>query len=542
MGDNKQKKLIFSALPYVNNYPHLGNIVGCVLSSDVYARFCKKAGQHAFHVCGTDEYGTAIEMAAIEHKKHPQEICDMNHEVHKKIYNWFGIHFDYFGRTTEKSHAQNTIDFFMRMDKRGFLELQENQQLYCESCQIFLADRYVGGGCPQCGDRRARGDQCDTCGVTYAAVELVDPLCTLCRATPVLRNTTHIYFCLNLLKDQLAAFAKDKMAAWPHNAQEITREWLKKDLHPRCITRDLKFRWGVPVPKPGFEDKVLYVWFDAPIGYISFAKMLLRDKYDEFTKDCAIYQFMGKDNVSFHSIFFPAICLASETDFLVDMIASTEYLLFDSQKFSKSNKVGIFGIDLVDNEYGDASLWRFYLMKIRPETKDTNFTFQDFKLSVTGDLINNVGNLCNRVLKYVAKAGGRVQYTVSEKDEEFISKVDGLYLKYLAQMEKVELKHAVKTLLDTSTAGNEYIQSTMSMARDARDSSFCIAMSLVVYLGHMLEPFIPKVSQKIYEMAAAGGGAYPAKFELVECGHTIGSTIEPLFRPFTDAELAKMNK
>ena len=278
MTNENQKRLITSALPYVNNHPHLGNIVGCVLSSDVYSRFSKKAGYNTIHICGTDEYGTAIEMAALKEKTHPREICDKNYKFHREIYSWFEIEFDYFGRTTEKCHAQNTTELFEDIDRKGFLEEQEGEQLYCQKCSTFLADRYLRGECPKCNSPDARGDQCDACGHLFRPTELIAPLCTHCGSTPVVKTTKHIFLKLDLLKTQIADFAESRAERWTYNAQEITKEWIKKDLHPRCITRDLKFRWGIPVPKEGFADKVLYVWFDAPIGYISFAKALFEGK------------------------------------------------------------------------------------------------------------------------------------------------------------------------------------------------------------------------------------------------------------------------
>ncbi|KAL0265970.1 UNVERIFIED_CONTAM: hypothetical protein PYX00_011687 [Menopon gallinae] len=542
MADEKKNRIVTSALPYVNNLPHLGNVVGCVLSSDVYSRFCRKVGHRVVHICGTDEFGTAIEMAALEAGKHPREICDTNHMLHKRIYDWFEIEFDYFGRTTESSHVENTAGFFKRMESRGFLEEQVGEQLYCETCAIFLADRYVGGTCPRCASADARGDQCDTCGAMFKPVELVRPACSICRGVPVLRQTKHIFFRLDLLKGQLGDFVRERMERWSHNAREITKEWVMKELHARCITRDLKFRWGVPVPREGFEEKVLYVWFDAPIGYVSFAKALLGEEYEEFVRSCELYQFMGKDNVAFHSILFPGICMASDTsNFLVDVISSTEYLLFDDKKFSKSRSVGISGSELLENAYGEASLWRYYLMKIRPESKDSSFTFADFRSSVTSDLINNIGNFCHRVLMYIRKRlDGVIRYTIADEDHAFISQADELYLAYLRHMEKIEIRKGVKSVLDMARLGNEYIQGRIGREARARDSSFCIAASLVLYIGHVLEPFTPSACKRLFSMLAVPASTYPKRFELLECGHVLGEAIKPLFVPFSDAELELM--
>lgn len=540
----KERRLILSALPYVNNFPHLGNVVGCVLSSDVYSRFCKKRGYKTVHICGTDEHGAATELEAMSKNQTPLELCNNNHQWHKKVYDWFGIEFDYFGRTTEEDHKINTTEMFNRIDDNQFLESKNIKQFYCSTCKIFLPDRYIEGTCSNCKKPGSKGDQCDSCGYVFSQMEIIDPICVICLNTPIVKTSDHIFLCLNLLTNQIKSSVNQRIQEWSNNSIEITKEWLKKDLKPRCITRDLKFSWGVPVHKKGFEGKVLYVWFDAPIGYISFAKQFLKESYKSFMQDCKIYGFMGKDNVPFHSIFFTGICVGSNTDFFIDVISSTEYLLFGGKKFSKSKKVGIFGSDLLTNMYGSACLWRYYLMKIRPENKDSNFTYLDFKSSINSDLINNIGNFCNRTLKYISKRlGGTISYQKTPDDETFIRKVNGLYTEYLVIMEKIKLKHSTKIILSMANIGNLYIQNAVSKDEMRKKSCFSIAASLILYLGHTLEPFIPETSKKIFKMLNIDcyNKIYPKNFVLIEQNHKISDCVHPIFDPFTPEELSRMN-
>ncbi|NXU00633.1 SYMC protein, partial [Buphagus erythrorhynchus] len=267
--EGERNVLITSALPYVNNVPHLGNIIGCVLSADTFARYCRLRRWNTLFVCGTDEYGTATETRALEEGLSPQELCDRYHALHADIYTWFRISFDHFGRTTTPQQTRIAQDIFQRLLARGFLLQDTLEQLRCESCGRYLADRFVEGTCPFCGYAEARGDQCEKCGKLINAVELKNPQCKLCRGTPVVTPTQHLFLDLPKLEGQLEAWLERTWAAgdWTANARHITRTWLRDGLKPRCITRDLT--WGTPVPLDGFRDKVFYVWFDAPIGYLS---------------------------------------------------------------------------------------------------------------------------------------------------------------------------------------------------------------------------------------------------------------------------------
>ena len=312
----KKNVLITSALPYVNNVPHLGNVIGSVLSADVFSRFSKLRDRPTLFVCGTDEYGTATETKALETGQTPKELCDEFHKKHKEVYDWFEIAFDYFGRTTTEQQTVIAQDIFTKLHKKGYLEERTTTQPYCEKHESFLADRFVEGTCPKCQYNDARGDQCDKCGSLLDPFELINPHCKIDGATPVPRETTHIFLLLNKAQPAIEEwFSKSSVqGAWPQNGVSITKSWLDKGLEGRSITRDLK--WGTPIPLPGYENKVLYVWFDACIGYPSITANYTKD-WELWWRDpenVKLYQFMGKDNVPFHTVIFPGSQIGTGTN------------------------------------------------------------------------------------------------------------------------------------------------------------------------------------------------------------------------------------
>ncbi|KAM0671747.1 methionyl-tRNA synthetase [Ordospora colligata] len=540
------KKLITSALPYVNNQPHLGNIVGSVLSGDVYNRYCRMKGEESMYICGTDEYGTAIEMEAIAQGTTPQEICKKNREIHKSVYEWFGIRFDQFGHTSSPSHTELVQQLFMKMYNNGYFKEEEIEQFYCEHCKLFLADRYVIGECKFCGDSQARGDQCDACGHSYKSTDLLIPQCSICNSNPVIRKTNHLFFDLARFKPRLEELYKAKGQQWSQNAQNIFNQWMAIDLYPRCMTRDLKFKWGVPVPLEAFKEKVFYVWFDAPIGYLTFLKDLVGDCFEDWCREAELVQFMGKDNVCFHTVIFPAMLIATGDKLpLVSRLSATEYLQFENKKFSKSRRHGIFGLDLVDGKLGKVCLWRYYLMKIRPEgTKDANFSFYDFQKSVSGDLINNLGNFVNRVLKYIKqKCAGQVRIeTLDERDTKCVTVVNELFERYRERMDEIKLRDGLQMVFEVSRIGNEYVQEGVGDA-SRRSHCFCFGFSLVVHLAKMMHPFIPESSMRMLKMCEIEYVEPKLDMEMkVFYEHSICDDIEPLFENFSPEQIEEMTK
>ncbi|KAI7777757.1 hypothetical protein LA080_003104 [Diaporthe eres] len=399
-GSRNLNVLITSALPYVNDVPHLGNIIGSVLSADVFARYCRARGLNTLYIGGTDEYGTATEIRASREGCTPKELCDQFHKIHADIYQWFNISFDKFGRTTTQNQTDIAQHIFSRVNDNRILDERVTTRLYCERYGRFLADRYVVGDCPHCG-KDAKGDECDACGSFDDAIELRNPRCNLdaCGATPVTRDTRHLFFRLDRLQPQVQAFFDDSAAKgkWSSNGKGQTVGWFKKDLKERSITRDIKFGTPVPSDIPGYEDKVIYNWFDAPIGYLS----ITAEYTDEWRNwwqpkdpdDVQLYQFIGKDNVFFHSIFFPATQIATGENWTkVHHLSTTEYLQYEGTKFSKSRGIGVFG-DQAKNSGIKADVWRFYLLYHRPEDSDTEFAWDAFIVANNSLLNNNLGNL-----------------------------------------------------------------------------------------------------------------------------------------------------
>eukprot|EP00108_Taenia_solium_P006803 TsM_000773500 transcript=TsM_000773500 gene=TsM_000773500 len=407
-GEGVRNILISSALPYVNNVPHLGNLIGSLLSANIFALYCQTAGYNVLSICGTDEYGTATEARAQAEGLTPQQLTDKYHKLHCQIYDWFDIHFDYFGRTSTPVHTEITQEIFSDLYDNGFITEASVEQLFCEKCERFLADRFVEGVCPFCKAEGARGDQCDACGKLINAIELIKPQCIACRGSPTVRSSDHLFLDLPKLEEKVDAFfsesVEDPNCKWTQVAQSIARTWLRDGFKKRCITRDLK--WGVPVPLPNFKNKVFYVWFDAPIGYISITANYTKEWRQwwlpsEDVEPVEYFQFMAKDNVLFHSATFPACLLGSNKKFtLVKHIIATEYLNYEGKKFSKSRGVGVFGNNAKASGI-ESNIWRFYLAYIRPETQDSTFSWEDFALKNNGELLNNLGNFINRQVDLV---------------------------------------------------------------------------------------------------------------------------------------------
>lgn len=456
--------LITSALPYVNNVPHLGNIIGCVLSADVYARFCRLRGHNTLYICGTDEYGTATETKAILDKVTPKELCDRYHVVHRDIYQWFNISFDHFGRTTTPQQTTIAQDIFKRCDENKLVSQDDVEQMYCENCKRFLADRFIEGKCPKCAYEDARGDQCDKCGSLLNATELIAPRCKLCSTPPVKRTSRHLFLDLNKLSAELEALVSKSSVtgAWSANSTQVTKSWLRDGLQPRCISRDLK--WGTPVPKSGFEDKVFYVWFDAPIGYISITANYTQ-KWQQWwknQKNVQLYQFMGKDNIPFHTVIFPSTLLATREPYtMLHHISTCEYLNYEAGKFSKSRGTGVFGDDAVKSGI-PAEVWRYYLLASRPESSDSTFLWDQFTAANNNELLASLGNYVQRSLTLVKSSFGgvvpRAAGTPAPADDKFVADVNEQTAVYVKLLEAVQIKEALRTVMKIAAIGNTYTQ------------------------------------------------------------------------------------
>uniref|UniRef100_A0A1A8MUB7 Methionine--tRNA ligase, cytoplasmic n=2 Tax=Nothobranchius TaxID=28779 RepID=A0A1A8MUB7_9TELE len=558
--EGKRNILVTSALPYVNNVPHLGNIIGCVLSADVFSRYGRLRGWNLLFVCGTDEYGTATENKAREEGLTPQQICDKYHAVHSSIYKWFQIDFDFFGRTTTEKQTEIAQDIFWRLHKNGFLVEDTVEQLRCENCQRFLADRFVEGTCPHCSYPEARGDQCDKCGRLINAVELGEPQCKVCRQTPIIRSSKHLFLDLPKLERQLEQWLEKSTSTgdWTANAKQITRSWIRDGLKPRCITRDLQ--WGTPVPHPDFKEKVFYVWFDAPIGYLSITASYTNewDKWWKNPQQVELYNFMAKDNVPFHSVVFPCSLLGAQDNYtLVNHLVATEYLNYEDTKFSKSRGVGVFG-DMAKDTGIPSDVWRFYLLYVRPEGQDSAFSWADMALKNNSELLNNLGNFINRAGMFVTKFfEGCVPVMDLQREEKKLLAVVGWELQqYIQLMDKVRIRDALKHILNISRHGNQYIQVNEPWKKikggesDRRRAGTVtgVSVNIACLLSVMLFPYMPLVSQTIRDQLNApqscigtmlqGTGTFVCA---LSAGHRIG-TVSPLFQKLETDQIEALKK
>lgn len=562
----KRNILITSALPYVNNVPHLGNIIGCVLSADVFARYCRLRGYNTVYICGTDEYGTATETKAMEENCTPKEICDKYYAIHKQIYEWFDISFDKFGRTSTPEQTQVCQAIFKKLLENNWLSENTMQQLYCDTCQRFLADRFVEGNCPTpgCNYDSARGDQCEKCGKLLNPTELLEPKCKVCRNTPRIRDTNHLFLELPLLNEKLEEYINNMsvVGGWSQNAIQATQAWLREGLKPRCITRDLK--WGVPVPHEKYKEKVFYVWFDAPIGYVSITACYTSEweKWWKNPENVELFQFMGKDNVPFHTVMFPSSLLGTGEDWtLMKTISVTEYLNYEAGKFSKSKGIGVFGNDAKDTNI-PVEVWRYYLLTNRPEVSDTLFTWVDLQAKLNSELLANLGNFINRVLSFIAKdpASGYGSVIPDAQDAEshpstkaLGEKVGNYVEQYIEAMEKVKLKQGLKIAMLISGEGNGYLQESQFWKLFKENRPLCsvvmtTAAGLVYILACLLEPFMPSFTSEVLKqlnlprselsLSDEKADVERAKrpWEILPAGHCIGTPV-PLFKELKDEEV-----
>ncbi|HBD69131.1 MAG TPA: methionine--tRNA ligase [Treponema sp.] len=514
------RKLVTSALPYVNNIPHLGNLIQ-MLSADVFARFCRSRGYETLYICGTDEYGTATETRALEEHKTPRELCDYYYAQHDEIYKWFHINFDKFGRTSNSQCTEITQQFYKDLEKNGYIREHTNKQLFCPSCNRFLADRFVRGICPKCGYEDARGDQCEKCGSLLDPVELGSPRCSTCGARPQIRDTKHLFIDLPAISPKLNDWMKEASTKgqWSENAINITKAWIRDGLNERAITRDLK--WGIPVPREGYEDKVFYVWFNAPIGYVSITKQLAdelasqgKQSFDwkswwlpEESEEAKtkppveLFQFIGKDNIPFHTVIFPCSELGSGHNWTkLHHMSSTEYLNYEDGKFSKSKGIGVFGSDAKESGI-PADAWRFYIFYNRPEKQDYQFTWKEFREKYNGELIGNLGNLVNRTLLFVTKYYDGI-IPQAEVDEALWTQIRAHEEKITQLLEWANLKDAFHEMFAISDIGNKAFQDAEPWKTRTSDPEKAAKLLfnlcyMIKDLMIMVHPYMPQFSEAI---------------------------------------------
>lgn len=496
--------LITSALPYINGMKHLGNLIGSLLPADVLARELRAEGEDVLLICATDEHGTPAEIAAADAGQDVAVYCDEQHRRQADVYQRFGLSFDFFGRTSSPQNAELTQHFYRRLDEAGFIEEVEIEQFYSPADGRFLPDRYVTGTCPRCGYAAARGDQCENCTSVLDPTELINPRSGISGSTDLeLRRTKHLYLKLGSLGERLRRWVLSH-DEWPRLTTSVALKWLDEGVKDRCITRDLA--WGVPVPRPGFAGKVFYVWFDAPIGYISATKQWADERPDERdwrswwhdAKDVEYVQFMAKDNLPFHTVFFPATIMGSGEPWqLATYIKGFNWLNYYGGKFSTSHKRGVFmdqALTLFPADY-----WRYFLLAQAPESDDADFTWEQFATVVNKDLAGVFGNFVNRTLKLAASqfgpavpAGG----ADGPREQQLAQEVAAAVGEYRACLRKMEFRRSIQALRRVWALGNGYLdeRAPWSLVKTDRDEAACVlrtAINLARVFAAAAEPVIP---------------------------------------------------
>ena len=513
-----QKYLITSALPYVNNILHIGHLVGCLLPSDVYARFCRAMGRDVLYIGGADEHGTPSEVGAARENMSVEEYVDKYRAKHLEAVRDFKLSFDLYGRTHTKTHEKLIHELFERLDSQGMITEKTSLQPYSVNEKKFLADRYVIGTCPRCGYEHAYGNECDKCWASLDPDELINPHSATDPTSPVeMRETKHLYFKLSAIQDKLRAWVNSRKG-WPKTAIAIANKWLDEGLHDNPITRDLK--WGIPVNKPGYEDKVFYVWFDAPWGYVSISQDANKDWASWWKNpDCHYTQFMAKDNISFHSIFFPAQELAMNDNWkTVDMLKGQNFLNFNGAKVSKSTGNGIFLDDALSIAPSDC--WRYALIASAPETDDVDFTTTRFAEIVNKDLNGLLGNFVSRVCKLTDKNFGLNVPKSNGIDADLEKQVNEKLAELTTAMDACEFRKSIAALRGIYSIANEYMTAREPWAlikngdTDGAAAVLNECFQLIDLFARISAPIMPDTADKIQNIFDTKHDlSWPTKYE-----------------------------
>lgn len=517
------KFLVCVAWPYANGPIHVGHVAGCYLPPDIFTRFQKLKGNDVLMVSGSDQHGTPITVSAIEEGTTPQAIADKYHEINTKSLEDLGISFSLFFKTSHPNHKKTAQEIFLKLLESGYVYRKTMNSPYCPNCRRFLPDRYIEGECPHCHALNARGDQCDECGKTLDASELINSSCKICSAEPYQKETEHFFLKLSAFEDKLKKFVSTK-SYWRPNALMFTANLLESGLKDRPITRDIE--WGVEVPVEGFEDKRIYVWFEAVIGYFSTSKEWARinntpDKWREYWEDPDVkhYYFLGKDNIPFHTIIWPAILMGVGGLNLPYDVPANEYLRLKGEKFSKSKGVSVNIPDFLTAF--DADILRFYLTINMPENRDSDFSWNDFSRKVNTELVGTFGNFIHRVLSFTYKNFKNCPEPSSENDD-YDKKVDEMidftFIEISDNLERCQFKSAIKSLLALSQFGNRYFDESAPWALLKKDKKACghklyNCLKIVKALNVMMCPFMPFSADRLWNMTGFEGSIMDTNWE-----------------------------
>lgn len=501
------RTLVTTALPYANGPVHIGHLAGVYIPADIYVRYLRMCGEDVLHIGGSDEHGVPITIRAQKEGVTPQDIVDRYHGIIKESFEQFGISFDIYSRTSSETHHQLASEFFQKLYDKGIFQEKVSQQLYDAEANQFLADRYVTGTCPVCNSEGAYGDQCEKCGSSLNATELKNPKSALTGNTPVLKETKHWYLPLDKYEAYLQDWILEQHKEWRPNVYGQCKSWLDSGLHPRAVTRDLD--WGVPVPVKGAEGKVLYVWFDAPIGYISATKELTAD-WEKYWKqeDTRLIHFIGKDNIVFHCIVFPAMLKAEGSYILPDNVPSNEFLNLEGDKISTSRNWAVWLHEYLKDFPDQQDTLRYVLTANAPETKDNDFTWKDFQARNNNELVAILGNFVNRALVLTHKYfQGKVPETdvLTTQDKETLAELPILLQEVTKQLDGFHFREALKVMMSIARLGNKYLAETepwkLWKTEPNRVATILnVALQIVGCLSMAMQPFLPFAGKKLREM------------------------------------------
>ncbi|MCD2423352.1 methionine--tRNA ligase [Niabella pedocola] len=554
-----KRTLITAALPYANGPVHIGHLAGCYIPADIYARYLRAQKKDVKLIGGSDEHGVPITIRAMKEGVSPQDIVDKYHAQIKESFEQMGISFDIYSRTSNPVHHQTASDFFKVLYDKGLFEERETEQYYDEKTQTFLADRYITGTCPVCGNPGAFGDQCEKCGSSLSPEQLINPRSTLSDAIPVKKKTRHWYFPLQNYEAWLKEWILEDHKEWKANVYGQCKSWLDNGLQPRAMTRDSN--WGIKVPLPDAEGKVLYVWFDAPIGYISATKELT-DQWADYwcQEDTRLIHFIGKDNIVFHCIIFPAMLKAHGNFVLPDNVPANEFLNIEGQKVSTSRNWAVWVHEYVKDFPGCEDALRYVLCSNAPETKDNDFTWKDFQDRINNELVSIFGNFVNRTFVLMHKlCGGKVPKLHTEllddADKTLISDIQQAEAKVQTALENFRFRDALFEVIDLSRKGNKYMQEKepwilakqmtaenpeSAVLQQRIDNCLHLCLQLTANLAILINPFLPATARKMLHMMKVVERMLDwenaGKINLLSVGYTLRAP-ELLFRKIEDAEI-----
>ncbi len=542
-----KRYLVTSALPYANGGVHIGHLAGVYIPSDIYVRYLRLKGRDVKWVCGSDEHGVPITIKARREGITPQEVVDRYHTIIKKSFEGLGISFDIYSRTTSQTHRKTASDFFRTLYDMGEFTEETTEQYFDEQAGVFLADRYITGTCPRCGAEGAYGDQCEVCGATLSATELINPKSALTGSPLVLRPTKHWYLPLDKYEPFLRQWILEEHTEWKVNVYGQCKSWLDGGLQPRAVSRDLD--WGIPVPVEGAEGKVLYVWFDAPIGYISATKELIPDEWEKYWKseDTKLVHFIGKDNIVFHCIVFPTMLKAHGEYVLPENVPANEFLNLEGDKISTSRNWAVWLDEYLVDFPNKQDVLRYVLTANAPETKDNDFTWADFQTRNNSELVAILGNFVNRALVLTGKYyEGKVPALgdVNDYDRATLKELASVKASLEANIENYKFREALKDAMSVARLGNKYLADTEPWKVIKSDTArvetiMNIALQITANVAIAIEPFMPFTAAKLREMLCVDNLEWEQLGEtaILEAGHIVNGSPELLFEKIEDSTI-----